>query len=274
MAKEKKRKKKSGSNPPLTLLDKFIYWVLFLVFSISSLCLVFFVTYLQRKITFSSPSAVAFESNGSFLFTLPLILHLIITGFVLFICGLEYRIPLFGNPKIGYGVIPYKNCTYPIFKRKTNSDNKKVRKKKWYKKLILVWCIIFLISAFIFPLGICGRRVLGDDGTITVFNAFNQEKQVYSTEDYDKLTISTYRDGSRGGSYHWRYQIEIKTNKGKSFSFTNKMSEDAINEFIEIKKLFDKENITIKGEENLSKVIRDNDLNAEETKKLKLLFSE
>ena len=273
MAKNKKHSKHKGYNPPLTFVDKLIYFLFLIVFLAISFLPITIPLSIQKHLTFSDPSAVAFMTMGGLWWTFPLSFYLLITTIVLFACGFEYKIPLFGNPNLRYGEPPFKKNIYPLFKRKHYVLEQKSKKKVWYKNFILAWCVVFLVLLSIFPLGICGRRVLFDNSSIKTYNSFNSVKTSYSSEDYNHLTLDAYFSQSRYGSDTWVYMVVLKTNDGKNLSFRNKLSERAIDEFIEIKKSLNADQITIKRAHNLEKVIEDNNLSDSESKKLYELFS-
>ena len=273
MAKNKKHSKHKGYNPPLTFVDKLIYFLFFIVFLAISFLPIIIPISIQKHLTFSDPSAVAFTTTGGLWWTFPLMFYLLITTIVLFACGFERKIPLFGNPNLRYGEPPFKKNIYPLFKRKHYVLEQKSKKKVWYKNFIVAWCVGFLVLLSIFPLGICGRRVLFDNSSIKTYNSFNSVKTSYSSEDYNHLTLDAYFSQSRYGSDTWVYMVVIKTNDGKNLSFRNKLSERAIDEFIEIKKSLNADQITIKRAHNLEKIIEDNNLSDSESKKLYELFS-
>ena len=273
MGKIKRKQKHKGYNPPLTLLDKFLYALYFILFVAIAISPFMIAIVIQKNLTFSDPRAIAFESTGSLWWTFPISLFLVISVVVLGICGIENKIPLFGNPKLRYGEPPFKKNIYPIFRRKQYVKESKSNKTPWYKGLIISWCVVFLVLSCLYPLGVCGRRVLFDDSTVTIYSGLNAEKITYSIEDFDHLTIRTYISISRYGSGRWVYHVEIQTTDGKNLSFKNKVSENAIDQFVSIKKLLDPEQITISGAHNLDKVIKDNKFNESEADKLTELFS-
>ena len=61
---------------------------------------------------------------------------------------------------------------------------------------------------------------------------------------------------------------------GKKIYFADKVSEDAIDEFIEIKEMINKNNIVIEGKHNLDEVITNMKCNQSQSEKLRQLFSE
>jgi len=273
MPKYNRKKEHKGYAPPLTFLDKLLYVLFLILFCAISISPLIIATIIQKKLTFNDPSAVAFEQTSGLWWTFPISFFLLITVLVLGICGLENRIPLFGNPKLQYGEPPFKKNIYPLFKRKHYVLEQKSKKKVWYKNFIVAWCVVFLVLLSIFPLGICGRRVLFEDSTIKTFNSFNSVKITYSTEDYDHFTLDAYISRSRYGAARWVYKVEIKTNDGKKISFRNYVSEKAIDEFIEIKESLNHDQITIKRAHNLEKVIDYNNFDSTTSDKLRELFS-
>ena len=273
MAKKKKHNKRKRYNPPLTFVDKFIYILFLVVFIAISFSLIIIPLYIQKRLTFSDPSAVAFMTTGGLWWTFPLSFYLLITTIVLFACGFDQKIPLFGNPNLRYGEPPFKKSIYPIFRRKQYIQNNKGKGKVWYKSFIGAWFVVFLVFLCIYPLGICGRRVLYDDSTIKTYNSFNSVKTTYSSKDYYHLTLDAFFSQARYGAGRWVTTAEIKTKENKKIYFRNNLSERAMDEFIEIKESLDPDQITIKRAHNLENVIEDNNLSDSESKKLYELFS-
>lgn len=273
MAKKKKHIKHKGYTPPLTILDKFLYFLFLIFFSAVSISPIIISTSVQKNLTFSSPSAVAFVSTGGLWWAFPLSFYLIITTFVLFAVGYEQRIPLFGNAKLKYGEPPFKKEIYPIFRHKEYILDKSRKRKLWCKGIIIAWCIIFLVLLCIFPLALSGRKVLFDDSTVIVYSCLNREKIRYTIDDFDHITIDAYRSYSRYGSSRWVYAFTIRTTDGKETYFRNVLSEKAIDEFIEIKEQLEIDKITIKRSYNLENVIRQYDPDDLFVEKLYELFS-
>lgn len=273
MKNSKKKKKHKGHTPPLSIIDKITYIsFLLLSFGISS-ALILIALSIQKTIAFKEASVVTYDGVASNWWIAPLILHIFIPSLALGVSGLEYKIPLFGNNTIRYREHPYKRNIYPLFKRKQYVHTHKAKNKPVYYYLVVAWCIIFIVFACIFPLGICGREVLYEDSTIAIYTATNKLKQSYSLSDIENITIFTYRSYSRYGAGRWCYEITFKMSNGKNVSFDNKFHDGALNEFIEIKDSLDSNQITIKKSYNLDKVIEDNNLSDSESKKLYELFS-
>jgi hypothetical protein len=267
------KKKHKGLTPPLSNID-IITYISFLLLSIGiSIALIFIALSIQKTIAFKEASVVTYDGAASNWWIAPLFLHIFIPSLALGVSGLQYKIPLFGNNTIRYREHPYKRNIYPLFKRKQYVHTHKAKNKPVYYYLIVAWCIIFIVFACIFPLGICGREVLYEDSTIAIYTATNKLKQSYSLSDIENMTIFTYRSYSRYGADRWCYEITFKMSNGKKVSFDNSFHDGALNEFIEIKDSLDSNQITIKKSYNLDKVIEDNNLSDSESKKLYELFS-
>ena len=138
------------------------------------------------------------------------------------------------------------------------------------------WLIIFFVFFFLSFFSLFGRNTLMQNGDITVYNVFNQEKRNYSVMDISMLEIQTgsYSTG-RGFSTHWRTEYEFTMNDGRSYEFVDscfRSDQDALENMIKMKTLVDRRKIIIKGVENLDKVIDDQDYTPEELELLYELF--
>ena len=114
------------------------------------------------------------------------------------------------------------------------------------------------------------------NGDITVYNVFNQEKRNYSVMDISTFEIQTgsYSTG-RGFTEHWRTKYEFTMNDGRSYEFVGscfRSDRDAFENMIKMKTLVDRRKVIIKGVENLDKVIDDQNYTPEELELLYELF--
>ena len=75
MGKQRKARRRS-LRPPLSLLDKSIYWAGFLVSLVFAGALYIFIFRLLDIIAFRDPSVIAYKSHGTHLFTIPFLLYL------------------------------------------------------------------------------------------------------------------------------------------------------------------------------------------------------
>ena len=118
-----------------------------------------------------------------------------------------------------------------------------------------------------------------DDGSISVYNSFNEKTEVYNKSDVIGIRIYTRTYLDRQGPDDWGIGIEISMNNGEDFFFSysdfQTMDEHirgSITGMYQIKTSFEPSIITIDGKENVAYVVRDMHLNQEEIELLYLLF--
>lgn len=280
MSKQKKKKAKQ-LKPPLSAIDKVIYFSgLFASFALA-LLMIFFFEDITFRIAFSDSSIVAFREHGSMLFIMPFVLYFFISAVIIFTNALTYKKPLFGNRKIKYGEHPWTKSTYPLFDKRRKSIYIKPSAKRFKRICFIAWCAFFLLTIFLIPLGLFGRDCLSYDNTITTYNVFNTKSNtIYTKDDFDSLILQIdHVIIPKGGSY-WQYGMKIITTDNKTFYFTNRDfdftkpdSEDtSLEKMAEIKALFSEDDITIKGAENIDIVSDFIGLNKRQTQSLYDLF--
>ena len=92
MGKKTKRKdNKRHLRPPLTFLDKSIYFLCIFFSFLGTLLLAFCFDDIQNMIAFSKAETIAYRSNASFLFVVPFMMFLEISALVIFIVGWESK---------------------------------------------------------------------------------------------------------------------------------------------------------------------------------------
>lgn len=278
----KKQKKNTNRRPPLSLLDKCIYYLALILSFIAALMIVFRLEDLQELIAFHDPTVIANNVHASFLFILPLSVFLEMSAIIFFAVQLSNKTPIFGNKKVAYGQAPWdKNC-FPLFDRRRKNIIKRPSSVKFRKRMLAVWLVGFLIVLMIAPLGLFGRDCLHNDYSINSYNTFNHvSDKVYSTGDYHHLTLRTiYYPGYRGGSY-WCYGMEIEMTDGKTFKYDSRefdyrdadYKDNCLKTMAEIKQLFSSDSITIIGADDTDKVADFIGLNESQTRELRKLFT-
>lgn len=283
MSRKSKHKNQIRSRrPPLSLLDKSIYWLgLFLPY-ILSLLFAFCFEDITAVIAFRDPSVVAYNSHASFLFVLPVLLYAEISASVYFISALESKQPIWGDRKIQYGKAPWAKDCFPLFDSRRKTVYIRPSKKRFRRRMLMLWSAGLLLCFLIAPLGFFGRDCLTQNNSVITYNMLNIEEPVsYATDDFSHLTVQTeYVSGYRTANY-WKYGLTIKMTDGKSFTFSNRdfdsrepaYQEMCLNKMIEIKALFSPDMITIKGENNIEKVVDYLGLNVEQIQLLQKLFT-
>jgi len=281
MMSKKSKKKKRSRRPPLSLLDKSIYWLGLILSFILSLFLAYCFEDITGVIAFHDPSVVAYDHHATYLFGMPMLLYFQTSALVFFITGLESKRPVFGNRKFRYGEAPWAKDCFPLFDPRRKKIYVRPSEKSFRRSMIILWTAgLFLCSLFA-PLGFFGRDCLTQNNSIITYNVLNQEDPAaYTTADYSHLTIQAgYVSGYRSSGY-WKYEIKIRMKDGKSFSFSNRdfdwrkphLQERCLNQMLDIKAFFPPDTITIKGENKLEKVADYLGFNEEQTQLLQELF--
>ena len=105
------------------------------------------------------------------------------------------------------------------------------------------------------------------NGDITVYSVFNQEKRNYSIHDVSELEIEAGKKSSGKAGTTWSVWLTFEMTDGKRYSFTS-----SLENMLQIKSLIDEHKIIIQGVENLDKVIDDQNYTPEELELLYELF--
>lgn len=283
MGKKTKRKdNKRHLRPPLTFLDKSIYFLCIIFSFLGALLLAFCFDDIQNMIAFSKAETIAYRSNASFLFVVPFMMFLEISALVVFIVGWESKKPIFGSKKYKYGEYPFREDCIPVFRQKKYNLKKTPSQKKFVRQMTALWCAGLLLFACLVPFSLFGRNALYQDNRIEKINMVNLTGDTYTTDDFAHLTIKTqYVFGYRTADY-WKYEITIEMKDGKNFSFSNRdfdwrvsgAKDICLDKMLEIKSLFDSKAITIKGAKNTDDVADFLGFNESQQAKLNELFAE
>lgn len=268
--------------PPLTFLDKSIYFLCIIFSFLGALLLVFCFDDIRNMIAFGKEETIAYRSSASFLFAAPFIMFLEISAIVVFIVGWESKKPIFGSKKYKYGEYPFREDCIPLFHQKKYNLKETPSQKKFVRQMIILWCVGLFLCACLIPFSLFGRNALYQDNRIEKINLVNLIDDTYTTDDFAHLTIKTqYISGYRTADY-WKYEITIEMKDGKDFSFSNRdfdwrasgAKDICLDKMLEIKSLFDSEAITIKGAKNTVDVADFLGFNESQQTKLKELFTE
>lgn len=281
MMSKKSKKKNRSCRPPLSLLDKSIYWLGLLLSVIFALLFVFCFEDITNAIAFRDSLVVAYNSHASFLFVMPLLLYVEISALVFCIMALEGKKPIFGNRKVRYGETPWAKDCFPLFDSRRKNIYVKPSKKRFRRDMMIVWIVGLFVCSLFAPFGFFGRDCLTTDNCIISYNVLNQEdSSPYTTDEFSNLTIQAkHVSGYRSADY-WKYEIKIEMKDGKCFTFSNRdfdwrkdnSRELCLEKMLEIKSFFASDLITIKGEQNIKEVVDYLGLNDEQTQLLQALF--
>lgn len=279
----RKAKKRIHQMPPLSFVDKLIYWTIFILLCVAYVVLLFGPIYLRSKIAFSDQAVIAMDENASMLWQFVPWMTFFLMTFILWLQPYQNRKPIFGRRNFKYGP-PAWPKVYPLFMKNKPTVWVSERKKKKQKQIAVILLIVLLVSFIPLPLSLYGRDCLRNDGSILQYNMFNSQTHEFASGDMEEIEIETYRysTGKRNIRRHWGVQIVFKTDSGKKYTFEHRdFRSDAHCETIywlewmlNIKKRYDPSIIHYDGLEDLDRVIADRDLNQEEVEKLYQLFGQ
>ena len=198
MGKKTKRKdNKRHLRPPLTFLDKSIYFLCIFFSFLGALLLVYCFNDICDVIAFNKAETIAYRSNA-FLFFIPFMLFLEISVLVFFVSGLESKKPIFGSKKYKYGEYPFREDCIPVFRQKKYNLKKTPSQKRFMRQMTALWCAGLLLFACLIPFSLFGRNALYQDNRIEKINMVNLTGDTYTTDDFAHLTIKTqYVSGYR-----------------------------------------------------------------------------
>ena len=191
MGKQKKRaKRRKPPRPPLSFLDKTLYFLFLLLSYGLVLFFLLGILLLRKGIAFSDPTVIAASSKDlSFFFLIPLFLLLVCTP----VCFLEFtagnRLPLFGNRKIKYGHPPWDEHCYPLFNSRYKKEAMIRPSKKENRRIIAVTLtVLFALTLLLGSLSLFSRKCLYQDGSLACYNSFGQPTDHFVSEEFSHHT--------------------------------------------------------------------------------------
>lgn len=278
----RKAKKKTHRMPPLSFLDKLIYWSIFLVLAVSYLALLFGPLSLRNKITFADTAVIAvYDRASTFWLIVPWLTWFLIT-FILWYLPYERRKPIFGKRNFKYGP-PAWPKEYPLFMKNKPYVFVSEHKRKERKQLAVILVVLLLISFIPFPWSLYGRNCLYNDGGIAQYNVFNVQTRAFAPEDIADVTfdVTSHRSG-RSGPRHWGIRITLTTESGKRYTFDYRDFRDDdqgenlywLAAMLDLKTHFHPSIIHYEDLENLDLVVADKNMSQEEARRLFQLFGQ
>ncbi len=272
----RKAKKKLHRMPPLSFVDKLIYWFLMLL-----LCCIYFAMLigdliLRDKIAFQDPTVVAKYDHASLLWLLVPWMTFFFMTLVLWLLPYQARKPIFGLRNFKYGPPAYPKV-YPLFMKNKPQVYVSERKKKEKRGIALLLVVILLVSFIPLPWSLYGRTCLHSDGGIVRHNMFNQVTKEFSASDIESVEIEAYLAKQGKGPRIWTVRMIFTTESGRSFHFALRdfrgNATEILSAMLQVKSCYHPSIITYSGAENVSLVIGDRTFNAEEKMMLYELFN-
>ena len=269
--------------PPLSFVDKLIYWTIIIVLCAAYFLLLLGPLYLRHKIAFSDAEVIAVEDHGSLLWLLVPWMTFFLMTFILWLEPYQKRIPIFGRKNFKYGPPAWPKI-YPVFMKNKPYVWVSERKKKERKQIAVLLLVILLVSFIPFPWSLYGRDCLCYDGSIVQYNMFNRRTREFSSGDIADIEIETFRysTGKYARTRHWGVGMVFTTDSGKKYIFEHRdFRSDTDSEtcywlerMLDVKNRYDPGMIHYDGLEDLERVIEDRNLNQEEIRMLYRLFGQ
>lgn len=237
------------------VIHLFLRCFFFIVFVFVTVFLPYFlVIYLSNLIAFSDAHVIATSPTFAIFLSLPLGIYLIYHG------GTLYR---WYFPNAGWDRHPWERDFY-----ESRSQKRRRRQKKF-----LLWLIGFIFFLLLSGLSLFGRTCLTDDGRIQRYNMWNQLTEEISSEDITSVALKTHQK-DRGPGYD--YSIRFFDSEENDYWFSRgefRFSDEKIlQSLLDIKSLYNPEQITVNGVEHLEKVVQGCELSEEEAALLYSLF--
>ena len=269
MAKVKKHRKHKPQPPPLSGLDKFLYFM-FVILHLALIvaAAVLFVFLIPSAIAYADESVVAFNNSVGELCVLPICFFWLISGIALYELGTWLCQPLFGNKNYkSKNDIPVKRV-YPLFSKEFWQKMRK-NTRSLLKTAISLYLVIFIICAAFVPFGLCPRYTLDSENRIKEYNAFNSLTETRTIESAEKLIINISKRSRGRHSITFSYQVQIsfifddEEYGFKPGSFDNLERKEALEYIVYLKSLF-KDKYEITNIERFTSLLDDNNYTAEE----------
>lgn len=277
---KKSKRKNIHRRPPLSLLDKAIYWVAFFLSFFALLFSVYALDTIRTLIAFRDAATIAHVERASSFLALFLLIYIEISLFVYLYCALKQKNAIWGNSKIQYGKEPWDKNYFPLLDRRRRAVPSNPTAKSRRRTMLGLWCTGLFFCLLLFSFSLFGRDCMHKDNSITSYSAINRISSTYLEEDFAHLTLQTkYVSGYRISSY-WVYEIKIEMSDGQRFSFSNRdfywrqsnRKDLCLEKMVEIKALFSPDQITIKGADDVDKVAAYISLDESQTQRLHQLF--
>lgn len=278
----KKAKKRMHKMPPLSPVDKLIYWAVMLLLAVLWLAVLFVPLALRERIAFADEMVVAKVDHASAFWLIVPWTTVFLMTFIPWSLPYQDRKPIFGRRNFRYGP-PAWPKVYPLFMKNKPYVFVSDRTRKNRKMTALLLLAVLLISLIPLPWSLYGRDCLRSDGGIEEYNMFNVRVREFASGQVDSVEFEAYRHDV-GGKYSvkltWDVRVTLTTGSGKVYtfdysSFRGDAEEETANwltAMLRLKSRYSPGIITYSGAEHLEEVISDNNLNAAEAEMLYRLF--
>lgn len=275
----RKAKKKVHKMPPLSFLDKMIYWGIFAVLCAAYVALMFGPLQLRHAIAFSDEAVIAAADHFSaFWLGIPWLTFFLMT-FILWLLPYQNRTPIFGKKGFKYGT-PAWPKVYPLLMKNKPPVWVSENKKKQRQSFAIFLLVVLLVSFIPLPWSLYGRDCLRYDGSIVEYNMFGQQVEEFAPGDIKEVTADIFRY-STGGKYHktshWGIQLKMRTDSGKKYTFDHREFDNDgtrlyLSQMASVISRYDPGIIRYEDIEDLDKLIGEKGLSEEEIQLLYQIF--
>ncbi len=215
------RKKKHGAQkPPLSRLDKNIYWTLiWLNVGVAILFWRGFGFWIPRAVGFSEAGVVACSEQWGWIASLYVALFLWLTFTMILTKGLDKKQPIFGNKTAKPSALTPMLLVYPIISK----DFWQKMTKKTKEKMItvgIVLAVLLCIGITILCLSFYPRTVLYNDMHMERYDITNQMTDSHHLDAADTIKIAIECHRSGGKSHRVYYDLHLRASFGEeSYDF-------------------------------------------------------
>lgn len=247
--KNRKYKEKHGHRmPPLSPLDRCIYFISFSLMVVIFLMLLFLPMEIFRNIMFSDPNIIAAVDRGE-LMRWSFFFYVLLSAFIFVVTCYEGKKPIFGNQRIKYGDHRWKSV-YPLFskERREYRRNEKPSDIRFRRKMWTAWLIGLGFTFLFLSLSIFCRWTYEEDGRFHKFNSFNTETVSCPVEELTELTFNIHKN-RKSASYSLRVFFELEGGRGRFYmgDFSGDTFEERLEQLLALKEAVPQDRIFYTG---------------------------
>lgn len=270
----RKRKRKLPA-PPLSVLDKGIYSALLFLTLLAGMGLIFCYTLFLEWFALRDPAVIASESHASNLLFLVPLFFFVLSAVIPLSSALANKKPLFGNKAIRYGHAPWNPEIYPRFAKNKPALYERKSQKALGRFLRRLWLGAAAAALLLGALSLFGHNTLTEDYRVQDYNALNRLSLEYDVEEIAAIQLSAYRARVLGRSGA-AFEIRLTMADGRHYGFSSGNFRGsypaALAAMQALKDRLPPEQVTIRRQDLLWKVVEYLGMNEEEAAQLFALF--
>lgn len=271
-----KRKKRKPAAPPLSRLDRCVYYALTALTIAATFGLIAAQIGLTNYIGYRDPGVIAYDHHRSLLWYLPFLLFVMVSALVYIEACRTERKPLFGDKRIRYGSAPWDASVYPLFSKNKPRCYEQPSKKKLRSFGRRLWLGAALTLLCLVPFSLFGRDCLTQDYRVQDYNAVNRLSAEYEAGEISRIRLGVIRRTFRRYSSDYSLELCLIMEDGSEYSFRTDSFRDGAREALhvmqELKDGLPPEKVALFGKEMLWRLADGLHLDSEEVALLYRLF--